>query len=966
MSLKIQKRNGEEVAFNPQKIYQRIKRSSKGLNVNADEIFIKVITSVPTEGSVTTKELDALVFSIAASYTGSHYDYSKLASSVAISSYHKETSESFCNTMHTLHVEGIINDELMATIEKYGPDKIDACINHENDYNFDYFGWRSLLEMYLLKTPEGVAVERPQHMYMRVALWVTDSFEEAVGYYNSLSKQLISPATPIMINSGTKVPQLASCVLHYNNGDSRRGLLDTLSDISTYSSDAAGIGLCMSNIRSKESRIKTSGGFAGGLLKFLKIVNESLRFFNQQGRRPGSAAIYIEPWHKDIFDLLEIKKNSGIEELRARDLFTALWLPDNFMRAVENDTEWFLFCPNDIIKAGLKPLQECYGDEYEQVYNKAVELGLGKSANPQHIWNKIIESQIETGVPYLASKDNVNKKTNHQNYGILKQSNLCIEIMQYTDELTTAICSLSSLVLKNFVIDAKFDFDLLIDETRRIVRALNNVIDINYYSTEKGRRGGLEQRAIAIGVQGLADVFFLMDYEFTSDESKELNKKIFEAIYYAAVLESNRLCKEGIRKPYNGFKGSPMSKGIMQFDMWDYDENNLFLGIEAWQALKEDIIKYGICNSLFTAAMPVACQTSDTKIRTEYGVLSFREICEMNGIDVDLIESNKVGGVWYNFENEIMVDTMNGLRPSNKILYNGHTEIYELEMEDGTIFKCSSEHMFLTTNDEWKKVSTINEDDIIQNKDGEMKIMSVKKTNNIQPVWDIEVADGNHYITENGCVSHNSSAKITGSFEMIEPAQSALFNRRVVGGEILIVNKYLINDFEKLGIWSEELKNEIIMNDGSIQKVNFNTYLDPEEKNYTKKVARIEHLIRKYKTIWEIPQRELIDMAADRGVFIDQSQSMNIYMATPTLSKISSAHFYSWKKGLKTISYYTRTKAISTGAKHLAIDVSKSNPISQEIKKPLHDIPPLNVDYTHLNLPPKPEGSDFECFGCSS
>ena len=441
MSLKIIKRDGDNVAFNPQKIYNRVKRSAKGLSVNSDEIFIKVITSVPTEGDITTKELDKLIYEIAASYTGSHHDYSRLASSVAISSYHKETNPSFSETISDLYSYGIINDVLVETIQKYGEKKIDEVINHNNDYNFDYFAWRSLQEMYLLKTPKGKVIERPQHMYMRVALWVTDTFEDAIEYYKSLSNQLISKATPIMINSGTKTPQLASCVLHYNNSDSRQGLLDTLNDISTYSSDAAGIGLSMSNIRSKESRISTSGGHSGGLLKYLKIVNESLRFFNQQGRRPGSAAIYLEPWHKDIIDLLEIKKNTGAEELRARDLFTALWIPDNFMRSVKNNEDWYLLCPNDIIKAGIKPLQESFGDEYEENYNKAVSLGLGKKVKAQDIWSKIIESQIETGIPYLCSKDNANRKTNHQNIGVIKQSNLCNEIYQYTDEETTAICT---------------------------------------------------------------------------------------------------------------------------------------------------------------------------------------------------------------------------------------------------------------------------------------------------------------------------------------------------------------------------------------------------------------------------------------------------------------------------------------------------------------------------------------------
>ena len=807
MSLRIKKRSGDDASFNPQKIYNRIKRASKGLSVNSDEIFIKVITSVPTEGLITTKELDKLIYEIAAAFTGSHHDYSRLASSVAISSYHKETNPSFVDTMKELYSDGIVNDEFMSMIESYGPEKIDEVINHDNDYNFDYFAWRSLQEMYLLKLSSGKVVERPQHMYMRVAIWVTKSFEQAVEYYKSLSNQLISPATPIMINAGTKVPQLASCVLHYNNSDSRNGLLNTLNDISTYSSDAAGIGLSMSNIRSKESRISSSGGFAGGLLKYLKIVNESLRFFNQQGRRPGSAAIYLEPWHKDIFDLLDIKKNTGAEELRARDLFTALWIPDNFMRAVKNNGDWYLFCPNDILKSGIKPLQECYGDEYEENYSKAVSMGLGKKVKAQDIWSKIIESQVETGVPYLCSKDSANRKTNHQNIGVIKQSNLCNEIYQYTDENTTAICTLSSMVLKNFIIDGKFDFQLLYSEVRKVVRALNKVVDINSYSTEKGRKGGLDQRAIAIGTQGLADVFYLMDYIFTSEEARKLNKNIFETIYFAAITESMELCKSGQYKPYSHFEGSPMANGIFQFDMWGVGESNLFWD---WEKLKEDVKEHGVCNSLFTAQMPVA-----------------------------------------------------------------------------------------------------------------------------------------------------SSAKITGSFEMTEPAHSALFNRRVVGGEIMIVNKYLISDFEKIGIWSEDLKNEIIINEGSIQNVNFNNHIDLDDKRYNFKVKRVEHLIQKYKTIWEISQRELIDMAADRAPFIDQSQSMNIYMANPTLSKITSSHFHSWEKGLKTLCYYVRTKAISTGAKHLAVDISK-----MEKPKPIVETP--KIDFSSMNLPEKPEDSQFDCFGCSS
>jgi ribonucleoside-diphosphate reductase alpha chain len=819
--LQIRKRDASLVSFNPSKIYNRIKKASKGLKVNDAEIFIKVITSVPTEGIISTVELDKLVSEISASYTATHHDYSKFAASVAISSYHKETKDSFYETMKELNDEGIVNDKLIQIINDYGKENIEALIDTTKDYMFNYFAWKTLVEIYLLKNNKGIATERPQHMYMRVALWVTTSIEEAMEYYSLLSNQLVSPATPIMINSGTRIPQLSSCVLAYNHADSREGLLDTLHDISVYSSDAAGIGLCMSNIRSKESKIATSGGNAGGLLKHLKIVNESLRFFNQQGRRPGSAAIYIEPWHKDIFDFLDLKRNTGSEEMRARDLFTALWVPDNFMRAVEQDSDWYLFCPNEIKKAELKPFDVIYGDEYEKEYNKAISLGIGKKVKAQEIAKKIFESQIETGVPYILYKDTANKKTNHQNIGVVKQSNLCSEIIEYSDNFTTAICTLSSQVLKNYVKDKKFDFDQLHNTTRQIVKALNHVIDINAYSTTKGRKGGLEQRALGIGVQGFADAVFLLDLVYTSDEAKTLNKDIWETIYHAAVTESCELVKNGKYEKYSFFEGSPMAKGIFQFDMWEANEGE-FSGMWDWAYLKKEVQKYGICNSLFTCAMPTA-----------------------------------------------------------------------------------------------------------------------------------------------------SSARVTDSYEMYEPIDSNLFNRRIIGGEFIITNRYLINDLEKLGIWSEDLKNEIIMGNGSIQAINFNKFLDPEEKGYEKKVKRIEFLLQKYKTVWEISQKELISMAADRGIFIDQSQSMNIYMANPTVSKLFSSLIFSFNSGLKTGSYYTRTKAISTGAKHLAIDMTKNNsyPVFKSVEtdeeKEMKELQE-QIKIEMKNVTEKPSDSSIDCFGCSA
>lgn len=809
--LGIKKRDGRNLAFDPKKIQTRIKRSGKDLKINADTIFIKVITSMPTDGNISTKELDKLICEISAAHTGSHHDYSRLAARVAISSFNKTTNESFYETMSLANELGIVDIRLIDKIKEYGVDKIQNELVFDNDNKFDYFGWKALENTYLLKDNNGVVIERPQHMFMRIALWITDSFEEAVEYYKGLSNHMISPATPIMINSATSNPQLSSCVLKFNEGDSREALLRTINDVSSYSADAAGIGLCMTNIRSKESKISKTGGFAGGLLKYVKIINESLRFFNQQGRRPGAAAIYIEPWHKDVFDLLGVRKNTTKDEMAARDVFPALWVPDNFMRAVKEDGIYHLFCPNDILKAGLKPFHTIYGDEFEEEYDKAVKLGLGKEIKAQELWRKIYEVQVETGTPYMGFKDAANKKTNHKNLGTIRQSNLCIEVFQYSDEFITAICTLSSLVLKNYVENRTFNFKLLIENTRKIVRTLNKVIDINHYSTEMGRKGGLSQRSIGIGVQGLADTFLLMDYAFTSDEAKILNKDIFEAIYFGALSESMELCKSGKYKPYENFEGSPFSEGILQFHMWGVDEKDLS-GRWDWKGLIEDIKKYGVCNSLLTAAMPTA-----------------------------------------------------------------------------------------------------------------------------------------------------SSARVFGSYEMFEPITSNLMVRRVTQGEFTISNPYLIADLEELGIWSEELKSEIIAQDGSIQKVNFQKYLNIDSRKYEQQVERIDKLMKKYLTIWEISQKELINMSSDRAPFIDQSQSLNIYMKDPTLAKVTSSHFHAWEKGLKTGCYYFRTMSASEGAKHLAQDMSKINKANASI-----DETSVIPDMSFMPITNKPTDSEFDCVGCSS
>lgn len=788
--LEIKKRDGKLATLNPNKILSRIKKAAKGLKVNPDEIFVKVVTSLPTKGIVTTVELDKLISETAAAYSTSHYDYSKLAASVAISALHK-SSKSFSDITTLFTEKGITGSDISEKIERYGAERVNSLIEDKDYDSFNYFAWKALEQTYLLKDNELKISETPQQMYLRVALYLTDTFEEAVALYEDLKQQYISFATPILINSNTINPQLASCVLVHNAGDSRLGILQSLDDASVYSAAAAGIGINLTNVRSKESRISTSGGYAGGVLKYVKMINEHLRFFNQNGKRPGAAAVYLEVWHRDVEDLIDIRKNTGIEEARARDTFAGLVVPDNFMRAVEANEDYYLFCPDEIKKAGLKAFQTIYGEEFEEEYSKAIELGLGRKIKAKDLLLKIESAQIETGVPYILFKDAINSKSNHKGYGVSGQSNLCAEIVQYTDEDTTAICTLASQVLKNYVKDKQFDFKLLYAKTKTIVRTLNKVIDINAYITERGSKGGLEQRAIAIGVQGLADTLYLLDVSFESEEAKDLNKKIFETIYFAAIEESCRLVREGLFPKFKDHDKSPMSQGIFQFDMW---EGTQLSGMWDWDALRKDVMEYGVCNSMFTALMPTA-----------------------------------------------------------------------------------------------------------------------------------------------------GSAKITDSYESFEPMHSNLFARKVLGGEITIPNKYLIDDLSEIGIWNEDIKNEIIINDGSIQAIQFDKYIEQfNDQTYRRLKERIEHLKSKYKTIWEIKQKVLLDLAIDRGPFIDQTQSMNVYFAEPSASKLTSSLFYAWKGGLKTGNYYLRSKAISTGAKHLGIDVAAAPT-------------------------PKPSNSIFECEGgCSA
>lgn len=770
--MQVIKRNGSKIDFNPNKILTRVKKQSEGLKVNADEVFIKVTQGIADD--MTTNQLDDLISVVAESLAMNHPDYSKLAANIAITKLHKETEDSFMKAAKKMYNAGLLNDVYFNKI-KENIELIESTIDYKRDFQFDYFGWCSLKDIYLLKSSEGIILERPQQMYVRVALMTTNTPEDFKEKYNDLSNQQESPATPLKMNIGTTIGQIASCNLSIVPDDSTEGLLNILGRIAISSSKAEGIGLAISNIRSKESNVGNSNGKAGGILKYLKVVNETLRFWNQRGKRPGSCAVYIEPWHKDIFDVLDIRKKIGAEELRARDLFSALWIPDNFMKAVEANGDWHLFCPHDIKTAGLKPFYEIYGSEYEEEYNKAVEMGIGTKIKAHDLWLKILEAQIESGMPYMCFKDHANNKSNQKNMGMIHSSNLCSEIMEVTDAETTAICTLTSIPVQKYVIDGKYNFEELGRVSRSITKSLNIALEVNDYSTQEGRKGGLEQRALGIGIQGLADVFAMLKLVFTSDEARKLNKDIFETIYFNALRESCDLAKEtGLT--YDGYEGSPISEGIFQWQMWGLKDEDLS-GMHDWKQLRKDIKKYGIRNSLVTTCPPTA-----------------------------------------------------------------------------------------------------------------------------------------------------SSARVIGSNEAFEPFTSNLYVRRVTGGEFAMVNKHLVRDLESEGLWNREILSELIKNDGSVQNI---PVISQEMKD-------------RYKTVWEISQKALIEMSADRAPFIDQSQSLNIFFSTPTVGKLTTSHSLAWKLGLKTGQYYLRSESVDNKAKHLAIDMTKQKAVE------------------------KPTESQFECIGCSS
>ena len=758
------KRNGKQESIKFDKVTARIEKLSYGLSplVNVIEVSKKTIEGI--YAGVPTTELDNLAAETAASLTTIHPDYAILASRIAVSNLHKNTTKSFSATMRRMYEYTdsntgrkmpLIADDVMKVIED-NADLLDSTIIYDRDYGFDYFGFKTLEKSYLLRIDEKIA-ERPQHMYMRVAVGIhKDDIEAAIKTYHLMSEKWYTHATPTLFNAGTPKPQMSSCFLLTMKDDSIEGIYDTLKQTARISQSAGGIGLSIHNIRATGSYISGTNGTSNGIIPMLRVFNDTARYVDQGGgKRKGAFAIYLEPWHADVFEFLDLRKNHGKEELRARDLFYALWISDLFMKRVEADAEWSLFCPNE-----APGLAECWGEEFEKLYTQYEQEGRArKTIKAQELWFSILESQIETGTPYLLYKDAANGKSNQQNLGTIKSSNLCTEIIEYTSPDEVAVCNLASLALPRFVINGKFDHEKLYEVTYEATKNLNKIIDNNYYPVEEARNSNMRHRPIGLGVQGLADVFILLRLPFESDLAKMLNKNIFETIYFAAMTASKDLAKE--QGTYETYAGSPVSKGIFQFDMWGVTPTDRW----DWAALKAEVKEHGVRNSLLVAPMPTA-----------------------------------------------------------------------------------------------------------------------------------------------------STSQIFGNNECFEPYTSNIYTRRVLSGEFIVVNKHLLKDLVELGLWNNDMKNRIIAANGSIQHIN-------------EIPADIKEL---YKTVWEIKQRNIIDMAADRGAYICQSQSLNLFVDSPSASKLTSMHFYGWKKGLKTGMYYLRTKA-ATQAVQFTVDKQAASAIDPVI-----------------------------------
>ncbi len=746
------KRNGERVPVSFDQILQRIRLLSDGIeHVNPDMVALKVCNQL--QDGMKTAQLDEFAAETCAMMQARfHPNYGKLAARILISNHHKNTPETLLECAEELYHGPVqLITEAHHELICKNADKYQEMIDYARDNMFDYFGFKTLEKGYLLRQ-NGKIVERPQHMWMRVAIQLHGAnFKHVKETYDALSQGYFIHATPTLFNSGGLRPQLSSCFLLTMNDDSIQGIYKTLGDCAQISKWAGGIGLSVHNIRARGSRIKGTNGEATGLVPMLKVFNDTAKYVNQGGKRNGSFAIYLEPWHADIEDFLKLKLNQGAEEDRARDLFYGLWIPDLFMKRLEQDKDWTLMCP-----AECPGLADCYGEEFETLYESYEVEGKGRKTIPaKKLWQMILDAQIQTGTPYLCYKDAANSKSNQQHLGTIKSSNLCTEIMEFTSPDETAVCNLGSLALPRFVENGKFNFEKLRQYTYILTRNLDIVIDKNYYPTKECENSNMRHRPIGIGIQGLADVFAMMRLPWTSKQAADLNREIFENIYYAAMIMSIQRTAEGFSHEtyssvdtYPSFKGSPLSKGQFQFDLWyDHPTNTPYLD---WNELRNSLKIFGARNSLLVAPMPTA-----------------------------------------------------------------------------------------------------------------------------------------------------STSQILGNNECFEPFTSNLYTRRVLAGDFMVVNKYLVEDLTKLGLWTSEIRTEIIANNGSIQSI-----------------AEIPADIRElYKTAWEIPQKTLINMARDRAPFICQSQSLNLFLAEPTYAKISSMHVYAWKQGLKTGCYYLRTKAVASAQK---------------------------------------------------
>ncbi|MBT4062967.1 MAG: ribonucleoside-diphosphate reductase subunit alpha, partial [Flavobacteriaceae bacterium] len=763
------KRDGHKEPIMFDKITSRVRKLCYSLNELVDPVKVSMRVIEGLYDGVTTSELDNLAAEIAATMTTTHPDYAKLAARISVSNLHKNTKKSFSETMSDLYTyvnprtnkkAPLLSDETYKIIAK-NAEFLDSTIIYNRDFHYDYFGFKTLERSYLLKL-NGKVAERPQHMLMRVSIGIhMEDLDSAIETYNLMSKKYFTHATPTLFNSGTPKPQMSSCFLLTTKDDSIDGIYDTLKQTAKISQSAGGIGLSIHNVRATGSYIAGTNGTSNGIVPMLRVFNDTARYVDQGGgKRKGSFALYLETWHADIFDFLELKKNHGKEEMRARDLFYAMWISDLFMKRVEEDDKWTLMCPNE-----CPGLQDCHGDEFDKLYLKYESKNKGrKTIRARDLWEKILESQIETGTPYMLYKDAANRKSNQKNLGTIRSSNLCTEIIEYTSTDEVAVCNLASIALPMFIEENAFDHKELFRVTKEVTKNLNRVIDRNYYPVPEAQNSNFRHRPVGLGVQGLADAFISLRMPFTSDEAKKLNQEIFETIYFAALTASmEEAQKDGAYKTY---KGSPISKGEFQHNLWGVEDSELS-GRWDWGNLRKEIKKHGVRNSLLVAPMPTA-----------------------------------------------------------------------------------------------------------------------------------------------------STSQILGNNECFEPYTSNIYTRRVLSGEFIVVNKHLLEDLVKLGLWTEDLKQELMKANGSVQNID----IIPED---------IKEL---YKTVWELSMKDIIDMSRQRGYFIDQSQSLNLFMEGATTAKLTSMHFYAWKSGLKTGMYYLRTKSAVDAIKFTLDNKKKKEPVKEIVE----------------------------------